>query len=283
MFARFKQSMIFEFDMSDLGKMHYFLGIEVKKYVQEILDRFQMAKCNPTATPTEDGLKLSLAYIIWDMLLVGLDTQPPLDNMNVEVASPTPPPQKPPDPPRTWKDMVVGDTGQRRPALSDEFLHGKIKVEFPEADNFEPSVTIAPEVLQALADVWKSSVIVKPLGQFVPFYIMERKLKELWRPVGKMLLMDLPNGYYVVRFETEQDHSNALTGGPWLLFGHYLILKSWSLSFNPEQDVITLSPVWVRINNLPFLFYEGGVLMRAATEIDVPIKADTKTLFTSRG
>ncbi|XP_052477147.1 secreted RxLR effector protein 161-like [Gossypium raimondii] len=58
-----------EFDMSDLGLMHYFLGIEVyqsdcgifisqKKYVGEIIDRFRMKNCNSVATPTELGLKL---------------------------------------------------------------------------------------------------------------------------------------------------------------------------------------------------------------------------------
>ncbi|XP_059670848.1 secreted RxLR effector protein 161-like [Cornus florida] len=70
MFADFKQSMMTEFDMTDLGLMHYFLGIEVaqtsigifisqKKYVQEILDRFQMGNCNSVATPVELGMKLS--------------------------------------------------------------------------------------------------------------------------------------------------------------------------------------------------------------------------------
>ena len=69
LFDDFKQSMMSEFDMSDLGMMHYFLGIEVvqssagifisqKKYVQEILDRFQMKNCNLVGTPTELGLKL---------------------------------------------------------------------------------------------------------------------------------------------------------------------------------------------------------------------------------
>lgn len=69
MFERFKQSMMLEFDMYDLGKMHYFLGMEVvqskvgifisqKKYVQEILNKFQMSNCNRAATPTEVGLKL---------------------------------------------------------------------------------------------------------------------------------------------------------------------------------------------------------------------------------
>ena len=61
--------MMVEFEMTDRGKMHYFLGIEVeqsaagifisqRKYVQEILDRFQMKNCNPVSTPTEVGLKL---------------------------------------------------------------------------------------------------------------------------------------------------------------------------------------------------------------------------------
>ena len=54
---KFKLTMTTEFDMSDLGLMHYFLGIEVKqssseifisqkKYVQETLQRIGMQNCN---------------------------------------------------------------------------------------------------------------------------------------------------------------------------------------------------------------------------------------------
>ena len=70
MFDGFKKSMMAEFEMSDLGMMHYFLGIEVvqsstgifisqKKYVREILDRFQMKDCNPVNTPSKFGMKLN--------------------------------------------------------------------------------------------------------------------------------------------------------------------------------------------------------------------------------
>lgn len=70
MFDDFKKSMMDEFDMTDLGLMHYFLGIEVvqsstgvfisqKKYVLEILNRFKMKGCNSVSTPTEFGLKLT--------------------------------------------------------------------------------------------------------------------------------------------------------------------------------------------------------------------------------
>ncbi|XP_060668115.1 uncharacterized mitochondrial protein AtMg00810-like [Ziziphus jujuba] len=68
MFDKFKKSIMVEFDMTDLGYMHYFLNIEMtqfadgifisqKKYVQEILGRFQMKNCNSVSTPTEVGLK----------------------------------------------------------------------------------------------------------------------------------------------------------------------------------------------------------------------------------
>ena len=61
--------MMLEFDMSDLGMMHYFLGIEVvqsaagifitqRRYAREILDRFGMKNCNLAETPTEVGLQL---------------------------------------------------------------------------------------------------------------------------------------------------------------------------------------------------------------------------------
>ncbi|KAH9799278.1 hypothetical protein KPL71_000300 [Citrus sinensis] len=57
MFEKFKESIMLEFDMTDLGLLHYFLGLEViqsdagnficqKKYVEEILERFQMKNYN---------------------------------------------------------------------------------------------------------------------------------------------------------------------------------------------------------------------------------------------
>ena len=57
-----KENLATEFDMKDLGHMHYFLGLEVwqqkgeiflgqGRYTTEILKRFQMEDCRPMATP----------------------------------------------------------------------------------------------------------------------------------------------------------------------------------------------------------------------------------------
>ena len=62
----FKKSMKQEFDMSDLGRMKYFLGVELvqssegifinqKKYANEVLERFGMEHCNSLKNPIVPG------------------------------------------------------------------------------------------------------------------------------------------------------------------------------------------------------------------------------------
>jgi hypothetical protein len=64
-----KKRLASEFEMKDLGLMHYFLGLEVwqsqeriflnqGKYAVEILKRFDMLECKSMNTPMETKLKL---------------------------------------------------------------------------------------------------------------------------------------------------------------------------------------------------------------------------------
>ena len=64
-----KRKLVTEFEMKDLGMMHYFLGMEVwqsadgislgqGKYVVEILKRFGMMNCKAMTTPMELNLNL---------------------------------------------------------------------------------------------------------------------------------------------------------------------------------------------------------------------------------
>jgi hypothetical protein len=66
----FKEEMAAAFKMSDLGLLHYYLGIEVKQsttgislsqgaYAMKIFERSDMTRCNPCHVPMKALLKLS--------------------------------------------------------------------------------------------------------------------------------------------------------------------------------------------------------------------------------
>jgi len=70
LYVEFKEAMMKEFEMKDLGLTKYFLGIEVEqsekgificqnKYSKDLLKRFMMENCKPVPTPVAIGTKLS--------------------------------------------------------------------------------------------------------------------------------------------------------------------------------------------------------------------------------
>jgi hypothetical protein len=67
---RLKKQLVDSFDMTDLGTLHYFLGLQVlplcdgffisqSKYVMDLLTHFKMEYCKPCATPFQSGVKLT--------------------------------------------------------------------------------------------------------------------------------------------------------------------------------------------------------------------------------
>jgi len=69
--ADFKVKLNSAFEMSDLGLLHHYLGIQFKqcdgsialcqtKYIEALLHRFGLEDCKPIATPMEMGLHFSI-------------------------------------------------------------------------------------------------------------------------------------------------------------------------------------------------------------------------------
>eukprot|EP00253_Pinus_taeda_P033044 PITA_33044 len=65
-----KKELVKSFEMTNLGYVHYYLGIEVtqhpkyiflsqKKCIGDLLNKFGMTECNPLTTPMEQNLNLT--------------------------------------------------------------------------------------------------------------------------------------------------------------------------------------------------------------------------------
>ncbi|CAA7029676.1 unnamed protein product [Microthlaspi erraticum] len=195
-------------------------------------------------------------------------------------------PGKPPDGVTSWISMVTGTSAGGRPnpesLLTDEFVMERLSVEFPNGADGEAVITIGQEVLEVMNGLWKQCMIVKVLGRTVPIAVLSKKLQEMWRPQGVMTVLDLPRGFFMVRFGVEEEYLAALTGGPWKMFGSYLLVQAWSSEFDPLKDEIVTAPVWVRLSHLPVNFYHRSILMGIAKGLGKLLRVDQTTLNVER-
>ncbi|XP_048591480.1 uncharacterized protein LOC106355257 [Brassica napus] len=192
------------------------------------------------------------------------------------------PPGDPPDAPGSWVRKVIGCNEGGMPVpeevVDEEFVESRLRLEFPNGEDGEPVITIGEEVLTAMNSLWKRCMIVRVLGRNVSLLNLTRKLKELWKPNGSMFVMDLPRNFFMVRFESEEEYMNALSGGPWRAFGSCLMVQAWNPDFDPLRDEIVTTPEWVRLSHIPVNLYHKTILMGIAKGLGRPIKVDLTTL-----
>lgn len=76
--------------------------------------------------------------------------------------------------------------------------------------------------------------MIKLLGKNAGYNVLKERLKRLWKLNGGFEIMDVDNGYYMAKFDQLGDREKVVTGGPWMLFDHYLVVTRWTSDFAPD-------------------------------------------------
>lgn len=54
-----------------------------------------------------------------------------------------------------------------------------------------------------------------------------RRPWRIWNLNQGCEIIDMEEGYYVIRFYSKEDYQHVLENGPWLIQGHYLTVMKW--------------------------------------------------------
>ncbi|XP_020685357.2 uncharacterized protein LOC110101699 [Dendrobium catenatum] len=130
--------------------------------------------------------------------------------------------------------------------------------------------------------IWTSTLIGYSLGPR-PYY--ERLLKamlNLWKLKGSMKLLSLADGFFLLKFSTEEDLDSVLSGGPWFLLGKPFILQRCSPKFKPKRDEDAPIPVWIKIVDFPLALWTPTGISKISSYIGIPISVDALTANRSR-
>ncbi|CAN0837994.1 hypothetical protein LINGRAHAP2_LOCUS1955, partial [Linum grandiflorum] len=82
------------------------------------------------------------------------------------------------------------------------------------------------ELRAKLRAALKKALVVRVLGKRVNIQYMYDRFKAMWKPAGRMQMVDMDNEVFLAHFDHSQDYDHALTGGPWMILDHYLVCHS---------------------------------------------------------
>ncbi|RYR24146.1 hypothetical protein Ahy_B02g057647 [Arachis hypogaea] len=77
-------------------------------------------------------------------------------------------------------------------------------------------------------------------------------------------------------------YREALSGGPWMVSRHYLIIQRWRSFFLSYEQAVWKIAVWIRIPNLPIKLYNYYFVWRVGSAIEAMLKIDKTTSIHSR-
>ncbi|XP_054816845.1 uncharacterized protein LOC129316441 [Prosopis cineraria] len=146
-----------------------------------------------------------------------------------------------------------------------------------------PTFIFSNRVKKRLYKAWKRAVIVKLLGRSIGFKALEALVQSFWAKKGVIKLINIGHGYYVVKLTNKEDYFNALTGGPWMIYDHYLTVRPWEPRFKPESAAIDKVAVWVRVPRVFLEYYDMDALTYIGDRIGKTIKVDMNTSCHLRG
>ncbi|MBA0818912.1 hypothetical protein Gohar_025515 [Gossypium harknessii] len=167
-----------------------------------------------------------------------------------------------PEKPISWKDMLVGQSSK----YTFNGLEGKDDLDILDGDiqksfvNGLPSISISNRIHKILIQGMENTVTLKLLCRNIGFFVLQNKLYNLWRPSAALHMMDIENGYFLVKFQNKLDYENALSEGPWIIFGQYLTVQPWTLAFDPTQAYSSVVMAWIRFPGLPGYLYNHKII-----------------------
>ncbi|XP_040375441.1 uncharacterized protein LOC112202328 isoform X4 [Rosa chinensis] len=109
------------------------------------------------------------------------------------------------------------------------------------------NVSFSQKVHNKLDYDCRSAVIVKLMGKpnsTNALDFMLRGLRRKWQLKGGWHLIDLPNDYFIVKFNLDEDMNQVLYGGPWILVGQTLVVQKWRPEFDPAEEKISRMALW---------------------------------------
>lgn len=134
----------------------------------------------------------------------------------------------------SWKDKVT------RP---NPPVGMTIKYVPPTLENGSQVVQIDTHDAVDLVKLWERAVVVYVVGGIVSVDILRGYIRKHWSFVSMPVIHNHEVGFFILRFNTNEECEEILKGGPYFLNRAPMIVKKWSTKFDFKEEVMRVIPV----------------------------------------
>ncbi|KAK8513602.1 hypothetical protein V6N12_052779 [Hibiscus sabdariffa] len=187
----------------------------------------------------------------------------------------------------SYRDKLLGDRSRVSP--NDEDFLDEEDIDLNEGDvirgmeNGLIKIDFSDRVHALAVKSLEQTIVIKILGRRIGYTTLRNKLYEIWQPSQAFKLMDIENDYFLVTFRSRSDYLHVLTDGPWLVYGHYVSVESWTEDFSTAQPYPGNIIAWIRLPGLPVTFYKRSLITALGECIGSVLKLDYQTETGCRG
>ncbi|KAL0919933.1 hypothetical protein M5K25_009024 [Dendrobium thyrsiflorum] len=149
------------------------------------------------------------------------------------------------------------------------------KAPFTDEDGF--SLLPAAEALDDNVAKLERALVAQLVGRRLPFAFLQAELRRQWTHFGEFQIITTAPSAFICIFSSAAARDAVLQGGPWLIGGSLLGMVRWTSDYVPNSLAGLHSSVWVRLPQLPLLYWDVTNLNRMANFIGEPLWLDSHT------
>uniref|UniRef100_A0A7N2LRD1 CCHC-type domain-containing protein n=1 Tax=Quercus lobata TaxID=97700 RepID=A0A7N2LRD1_QUELO len=123
------------------------------------------------------------------------------------------------------------------------------------------AISLSKETKQRIRALRTKALIVKVFGKTVGYNFLHAKLLSVWKPSGRLDMVDLGRNFYLLRFTVMDDLEMVLM----------------------KEAQVSSVVVWVKLNEFPIEYYDAEILRQIGKALGPVLRVDTHTETKARG
>ncbi|MBA0561535.1 hypothetical protein Golob_018354 [Gossypium lobatum] len=109
--------------------------------------------------------------------------------------------------------MAVDSNPTLNLSWKDKLLGGKSRDVSMTMVNGIPTIAFSGRIKEILFKDMELTIVLKLLGRSIGYNALHNRILSLWKPAKPFHLMDITNGYFLVKFQDNEDYNRVLTQG----------------------------------------------------------------------